>query len=88
MEMYPVYLTDGCLYPALFHEVLRRDEYTYRGATRVDVEREYVKGLKWSPKHGGIRPTKSFLKDVTGVQLVCTDDLDRFLRQKKTALRD
>lgn len=88
METHPIYYTDGCIYPSLFHRVLRKDEYTYKGAKKVEVEREYVVGLKWNVKHERILPTKSFLKDVTRLTFVCTHDIDEYLRKKKERYRD
>lgn len=59
-----------------------------RGHQKTEVEREYVVGLRWSPKTEQLEPTKSFLKNVTRLTFVCTHDIDEYLRKPKEKYRD
>lgn len=87
--MYPFYRSKrgGSLYPTLFQKIYVKEEYTHRGAKRVDVDRVYVQGLRWDVKHEEILPTCQFLKNVKFC-FILTDDLDRTLRREWPEYRD
>ena len=82
MNLYLFYTrSSGSIYPALLNKVYAKDEYTYKGAKKVEVERVYVQGLRWNVKYDEILPCCSFLKDVE-IYFVLTDDVDGYLRKK------
>lgn len=80
MNVYPMFTPRDGIRPRLFHKVMTKQERTYRGRGKMNVEREYVQFLYWSPKHDEILPWYAFLKDVQQIYLVVTDDLERTLR--------
>lgn len=73
------YRPGSSLYPARVQCIYTKMEDTMRGG---EVERTYVQGLRWNVKHEEVLPMKCFLKDVN-FGIAVTDDVDRFLRQKR-----
>lgn len=71
------------IYPARICEEFVREEETYRGHKRVEVEREYVRVLQYNPSHEAVLPATYFKKDVGEPYLVVADDLHSHLAQKR-----
>lgn len=82
MGLYPIYTNRRGGRPRYFQEIVVREERTYRNGVETEVERVYVKGLRWSPKHDEVVPTRQFLKKIDGIRFALTDDLDRLLRRR------
>lgn len=68
--------------PVYLHQEVARIEKEYRGSKKVDVEREYVWGLAYSPREERIEPVRYFTKDIGSPYLVVADDLHSHLMSK------